>query len=211
MSTAGQASSGIGLDAQRSAITAAAATRGFTITEWFEDAGKSGGTMKNRTGLRSALEAVHAGRADGIVAAKVDRLGRSSADVLGLVEQAQREGWRLLVLDVGIDSATRGGELVVAALAMAARFEYRRISERQREKFGEMRRRGQARGRPAAPREVAARIAARRDAGLTLRTIAAELNAAAVPTVRGGTAWRASSVRSALITYDRERAEQAGG
>ena len=42
--------------------------------------------------MKAALAEVRAGRVAGIVVAKIDRLGRSSADVLGLVEQAQREG-----------------------------------------------------------------------------------------------------------------------
>jgi DNA invertase Pin-like site-specific DNA recombinase len=39
-----------------------------------------------------------------------------------------------------LDTATPAGELVATALAMAARFEWYRISERQREKFHELRR-----------------------------------------------------------------------
>src|SRR5204862_6448271 len=101
---------------------------------------------------------VKAGTAGGIVVAKIDRLGRSSADVLGLVERAQRERWRLVALDVGLDTTTPAGELVAAALAMAARFEYRRISERQLEKHETLRRLGRPRGREATPREISDEI-----------------------------------------------------
>ena len=206
VSTAGQAASGIGLDAQRSAITEAAQSQGLTIVEWFEDAGRSGASMRNRAGLRDALQAINDGRAGGIIAAKVDRIGRSSADVLGLVEKAQREGWRLVVPDVGLDSSTPAGELVIAALAMAARFEYRRISERQREKFAEMRRSSpdRPRGRARVSREVGDRIQAQRDAGSTLQAIADSLNRDSVPTARSGATWRPSSVRSVLHTLELE-------
>jgi DNA invertase Pin-like site-specific DNA recombinase len=211
VSTVAQASSGIGLDAQRRAIEEAARAGGFEVGAWYEDAGRSGATMKKRAGLRDAVAAVKAGEVGGIVVAKIDRLGRSSADVLGLVEQAQREGWRLVALDVGLDTTTPAGELVAAALAMAARFEYRRISERQREKHDALRRLGRARGRAAVSQDVATWILELRDNGSSFQAIADTLERERVPTVRGGSSWRPSSVRSAYLTRKRELEAQAAG
>lgn len=209
VSTAKQAASGVGMDAQRHAITTAAGQRDYTIASWHEDAGRSGASMGKRPGLQAALEAVKTGAVGGIVVAKVDRLGRSSADVLGLVEQAQKQGWRLVALDVGLDTSSPAGELVVAALAMAARFEYRRIRERQLEKHEQLRRDGDPRGRPAADRALADRLIDRRRDGATFAKIASDLNAAGTPTVRGGTEWRPSSVRSVIQARELERAAQA--
>lgn len=209
VSTAGQAASGIGLEAQRKAISDAANSGGFSVGAWHEDAGRSGATMRRRSGLQAALAQVKAGEVGGIVVAKIDRLGRSSADVLGLVEQAQKEGWRLVALDVGLDTTTPAGELVAAALAMAARFEYRRISERQVEKFQALRRLGRPRGRESAPRDLADRIVKLRDAGSSWQAIADKLEREKVPTPRGGASWRPSSVRSAYVTRHRELGAQA--
>jgi DNA invertase Pin-like site-specific DNA recombinase len=211
VSTAGQAASGIGMDAQLHAITAAGEQRGFTIASWYEDAGRSGSSMRNRAGLQAAIAAVKAGQAGGIVVAKIDRLGRSSADVLGLVERAQREGWRLLALDIGLDTSTPAGELVAAALAMAARFEYRRISERQLEKHEQLRRDGRRRGRETAGAELADRLVARHERdGVAFAKIAAELNSDGTATVRGGSRWHASTVRSVVRTRLREIAARSG-
>src|SRR5690242_20195700 len=105
VSSAGQAQSGIGIAAQREAIQAAAAGGGFVIGEWFEDAGKSGASLRNRPGLQAALDAIKRGDAAGLVAAKIDRLGRSY-DVMNLVGRAAKEGWRLLALDVSLDTST---------------------------------------------------------------------------------------------------------
>jgi DNA invertase Pin-like site-specific DNA recombinase len=209
VSTNGQAESGIGLQAQRRAIREACEAQRIEVTAWHEDAGRSGASMRKRDGLRAALEDVRAGRADGLVVAKIDRLGRSSADVLGLVEQAQREGWRLLALDVGLDTTTPSGELVAAALAMAARFEWRRISERQQEKFAELRRQGRPRGRAAAPAAVADEIRGLREQGLSFAAIAETMNDRRVATVRGGQKWFAATVRSVYLTRVRELAAQA--
>jgi DNA invertase Pin-like site-specific DNA recombinase len=144
-----------------------------------------------------------------LICAKVDRLGRSAADVAGLVEQAHKQGWRLIALDIGLDLGTPAGELVANALGMAARFEWRRISERQLEKHDELRRQGRVRGRPAVDRQIADRIRTLRADRLSFRAIAAMLNEESVPTARGGKQWVAATVRSAPLTRERELAAQA--
>jgi DNA invertase Pin-like site-specific DNA recombinase len=209
VSTAAQAESGIGLSSQRKAINEASRVQGFVVASWHQDAGRSGASLRRRPGLQAALHEVAAGRVGGIVCAKIDRLGRSSADVTSLVERACREGWRLVALDVGLDSTTASGELVATALAMAARFEWRRISERQSEKHAELRRLGRPRGRLSVDRSLADRIVRERDEGATWAAIANRLNTDAVPTARGGREWRASSTRSAYKTRRAELDAQA--
>lgn len=204
VSTAAQAASGVGMEAQRDALERAAATQGLVIAGWFEDAGRSGASMARRPGLQDALAEIAAGRAGGLIVAKIDRLGRSSADVCTLVERAQREGWRLVALDAGLDTTTAAGEMVAAALAMAARFEWRRISERQVDKHQALRRRGEARGRPAAPTALADEVLGWRAQGRSLQSIANELNERGTQTPQGGARWYASTVRSVAITRARE-------
>jgi DNA invertase Pin-like site-specific DNA recombinase len=160
--------------------------------------------MRNRPGLLSALEAIRRKEVGGLVCAKIDRLGRSTHDVSGLVERAVREGWRLVALDVGLDTTTPAGEMVATALMMAARFEYRRISERQLDKHRELRRLGRPRGRPSAAREVAELILELRQNGWTYRSVARLLNTQGVGTPQGGRAWTAASVRSAQLTRLKE-------
>ena len=196
VSTAAQAESGIGLDAQRRAIREHARANGLALAGWHEDAGRSGATMTRRPGLKAALAEVDAGRAGGIIVSKIDRLGRSSADVLGLVERAQRQGWRLVALDVGLDSTTPAGELVAAALAMAARFEWRRISERQPRSTtlcaapgARAAGRPPRRGRIASPgaarrRAVASRLSPRSSSGARCRPSVAALAGSRPPSAR---------------------------
>ena len=210
VSTAAQAAIGLGLAAQRRAIQDAAAAQAFEVAGWYKDAGRSGATITRRHGLQAALAEVAVGRAGGLVVAKIDRLGRSSVDVCGLVERAQREGWRLVALDCGLDTTTPAGELVATALATAARFEWRRISERQLGKHDELRRQGRPRGRAAVESEVADHIRRLRADGMSYARIAEDLNANGVATARGGAQWYAASVRSAERTRERELDAQSG-
>jgi hypothetical protein len=70
-----------------------------------------------------------------------------------------------------------------------------------------LRAKGKPTGRPAVADmpELASRIAALRMNGITLQAIADTLNREHVPTMRGGTCWRPSSVQSAA-GYRRARA-----
>ena len=62
----------------------------------------SGGTpLERRPGLRRAVELVEAQKADAIVVAYVDRLVRSVAVQLELVERVERAGGTILTLDLG--------------------------------------------------------------------------------------------------------------
>ena len=209
VSTGAQDASALGLSAQRSAIKQAANTETFSVN-WFEDAGRSGARMSNRPALQEALTEIRAGHLQGIVASRLDRLGRSASEVLTLAEEAQKAGWRLVCLDVGIDSGTPSGELALGALALAARFEHRRISERQLEKHNELRKQGRSRGRPTVPRKVADRIIEMRSSGLSLRAIAQQLDNEGIETAQGAATWSAASITSAITTRERELAALEG-
>ena len=210
-SSAGQAASGVGIAAQRQALADTARVGGLVVGEVFADEAISGCRMANRPGLQAAIATLRSGTASGLVVSKVDRLGRNASEVLALADQADREGWRLVVLDVGLDTATTSGRLVLGMLAIAARFEHDRISERQNEKFRELREQGRPRGRASADRSLADRMIALRTGGQTFDAIAATLNGESVPTPRASPhGWRRSSVRSAIETRRLELAAQAG-
>ena len=200
VSTAEQAVSGLGLEAQRTMIRETCKARGWRLGQVFADDGVSGGTLE-RPALRRALEAIAAGRADGLVVAKLDRLSRSTVDT-GLLLQWFKEEARaaFVALDLGVDTSTAGGELVASVMAAVAEWERNAISERTRAALAELRAQGKPTGRPAVADhpEVQERIRhLREDRGLSLQAIADQLNREGVPTIRGGTEWRKSSVSSA--------------
>jgi hypothetical protein len=72
VSTDEQATSGLGLTAQRALIGAECERRGWELVQVFEDAGASGKAVSGRPALAKALEAVRGGDASALVVAKLD-------------------------------------------------------------------------------------------------------------------------------------------
>ena len=197
VSTVEQADSGLGLDAQRAALEAEAARRGWQLARVFVDAGASGATLTRRPELGAALERLAAGDAQVLLVAKLDRVSRSTVDAVGLLERSRREGWQLVALDLGVDPTTPAGEFFATMLAAIGQWERRTISARTREALAAARQRGVRLGRPRRlPDTVVARVVAERDAGRTWQAIAEGLNTDRVPTAQGGVRWWPATVRA---------------
>jgi len=198
VSTEEQADSRAGIEAQRSAILGEAKRRGWTILSVVEDAGYSGKDMR-RPGVQEALSVLADGGADALVVAKLDRLSRSMLDFAALMNAAQKQGWALVALDLGVDTSTPSGEMMANVLATFAQFERRLISQRTKEALAAKRAAGVRLGRPSTlPRQVERRILRERRAGRTLAEIADRLNAAGVATAQGGRRWYPATVRAVL-------------
>ena len=196
-----QARSGLGMDAQRTAIEEAAAARGWTIADghWISDEGVSGKTLE-RPGIKRALELLEDGGPDLLVVAKLDRLSRSAIDFLTVIDRAQREGWALAVLDLELDTTTPMGRFTATVMAGVAELERAMISQRTKDALAAAKARGVQLGRPSAiPDEVRDRIARERERGLSYAKIAEALNAEDIPRGHGGAQWYASSVRAAHL------------
>ncbi len=201
VSTAEQADSGAGLDAQRAAIQGEADRQGWDV-EFVIDAGVSGATL-SRPALAAALAKLDAGTADVLLASKLDRVSRSVHDFSGLLDRAQSKGWRLVLLDSGVDTSTASGEMVANMLASAAQYERRLISQRTKDALAAKRAAGVRLGRPSTlPVGVVSRIVRERAANTSLRVIAEALTADQVATARGGKVWSISSVQGVLAGQD---------
>ena len=200
VSTEEQADSRAGLEAQRAAIRAECERRGWEIVEVIEDAGFSAKDLK-RPGVRAALEELERGRADALVVAKLDRLSRSMLDFTAVMARAQKQDWALVALDCAVDTTTPAGEAMAHVLATFAQFERRLIGQRTREALAVKKKQGVQLGRPTSiSPQLARRIRSMRSRGLTLQAICDRLNSEGVPTPRGGSAWRPTSLRAVLQT-----------
>jgi putative DNA-invertase from lambdoid prophage Rac len=130
-----------GVDAQRTAIGNA-----VVVDEWFEEHA-SGKDIEGRPVFQEILDRACKDQAC-IVVAKLDRLGRSVIDVLNTFEQVKNCGASIKVLDMGIDTSTPAGEMMLTVLAAFAQFERRMIGERTKAGLAAARAKGVQLGRP---------------------------------------------------------------
>jgi site-specific DNA recombinase len=88
---------------QRERIEAACERDGdLELVEVLQELDVSGGTpLEQRTGLRSAVEAIEQGKASVVVAAYFDRLVRSLTVQAELIERVEKAGGKVLAVDVG--------------------------------------------------------------------------------------------------------------
>lgn len=93
-----------------------------------------------RPQLATCLDFVREG--DVLVITKIDRLARSVADLLRIVEQLQARGVALQILSLSIDTGTATGKLVLTMLGGIADFERSIMLERQREGIAKAQREG---------------------------------------------------------------------
>ena len=83
-------------------------------------AGRSAISALRRTSAaRGAQQEVRAGKAAGLLVAKMDRLNRSVVDGAGPMERAGREGWPLHFADLDIDTSTPAGREMAANIIIS--------------------------------------------------------------------------------------------
>lgn len=218
VSSEGQATEGVSLDAQRVKLAAYCTAMDLELVGIEADEGVSAKTLR-RPGLQRALGLLDAGTVDGLLVTKLDRLTRSVRDLGDLVER-YFAGDRCSLLSVGdsIDTKTAAGRLVLNVLTSVAQWEREATGERTRDALVEVRRQGGVLGADAlgwrrveetdaagrqcivrddAEAETVARITALRGEGLSLRGIATVLTSEGRATKRGGR-WAAETVAKVL-------------
>ena len=186
--------------------------RGWNLLELVRDVETAGGGSLKRPGLMYAVERVAKGEASCIVVSELSRLTNSAADLSRVLESLSRTNGRLVVMDVGLDTASDAGRIAANSLLRVGSWERRRVLESTRKGLAAARARRAAAGLPAVEDIPALkqRILEMRGEGLTLQAIADRLNDEGVPTLRGGQLWRPSSVQAAL-GYRRPRRRRDEG
>lgn len=193
VSTEGQADHRNGLEAQRKAFDMEAIRRGWDVKH-YADEGGSGKCIDSN--LREVLRLLRSGQGDGLLVAKMDCLARSSINAADIIERAQKQGWSLVVLDLGVDVATASGRLIAQVMSSFAEYERAQISERTKAALAAKKRRGERIGRPRlAQPGIVLRIVMDRNAGQTYERIARTLSAEGILSPSGKPSWQASTVR----------------
>ncbi|OCW45306.1 recombinase family protein [Aeromonas caviae] len=130
----------------------------------------SGTSTDGREQLAELLRYVREG--DEVVITKLDRLGRSLADLLDITEQLEAKGVTLRVLDQNLETTTAQGKLMFTMLGAFAEFETALRKERQMEGIAKAKAAGKYTGRPKSIDENAIK-ATLLEGGKSLREIAA--------------------------------------
>jgi DNA invertase Pin-like site-specific DNA recombinase len=185
-------------------IASACEARGLVLHKLIGDMRSYSGPDLERPALAHALSMLEAGEASCLVVTGLDRLSRSAANLGTVIEWVEELGARLVVIDIDLDTSTDEGRVAARALA--------RVGALEREHDGPHAEalaalpRVRAGGRPAVADRplLQRRIATMRASGMTLQAIADTLNREGVPTLRGGSEWRPSSVQAA-VGYKRPR------
>ena len=203
VSTDRQGRSGLGLEAQQTAVNAyLAGVAGEFLAEFTEI---ESGKKADRPELQAAIDVCRKQQAR-LVIAKLDRLARNVHFVSGLMESG---------VDFVAADMPYANRLTIHIMAAVAEGERERISRRTKEALAAAKKRGKQRGNPR-PAEsltkgratIAAALAEHRDQvrplveqlraqGFSLRAIARELNRRDIPPARGRR-WEASTVRNVL-------------
>ena len=205
VSTSMQVEDGMSLGAQERQLISAAESGGYDPVILREE-GRSGKSIQGRPVLRKALEDLDEGRAHALYVTRLDRLARSTRDFLSIIDRSNAAGWRLVMLDLGLDTTTANGRFVVTIMSAMAEMERGMISARQKDVHQDRRDSGKIWGVDLGPKSqiteaVGERILARRGSGVAYKNIAEELNRAGVPTVLGGKQWYPSTVRNAYLRF----------
>lgn len=195
VSTKEQGDSGLGLDAQDTAVRTFAAAQGITLAAVLRDVCSGTVAPDEREGMGAALRMLREGTVGVLIVSKVDRLSRSNADFYATLDRANREGWAIRSACGLLDTTSGQGRILAGIAAFLAEIERQMIADRTRSALAALQRQGARLGAPVStPEWVRQRIRALRLSGLTLAAIAAELNAEGVTTATGRE-WSGPNVR----------------
>jgi DNA invertase Pin-like site-specific DNA recombinase len=102
-------------------------------------------SVETRIQLESAIEFIREG--DTLVVTKLDRLARSVSDLMKIIKELENKKVGLRILNLGMDTTTPTGKLMLTILGGVAQFEREIMLERQREGISKARAEGKYKGR----------------------------------------------------------------
>lgn len=153
-----------GLEAQERDLRATGCTKLFS---------ERVSSVAQRDQLAAALDFVRDG--DALVITRLDRLARSTADLLTIIATLERKGVALRILDFGgseVDTKSPSGRLIVTMFGAVAQFERELLLQRQREGIAKAKAEGRYKGRAPTARRAAAQVRGMKAAGLGASAIA---------------------------------------
>jgi DNA invertase Pin-like site-specific DNA recombinase len=126
-----------------------------------------------RAQLNAVLDFVREG--DTLVVTKLDRLARSVTHLGRIIEVLEAKRVGLRIVNLGVDTSTPTGKLMLNVTAGVAQFEREMMLERQREGIAKAKGEGRYKGRKPTVQARAAEIEAFASQGLSMGAIAAHI------------------------------------
>jgi len=147
-------------------------SRGYEIVGEYVD--RASGALPSRPQLDRMLADARGHRFNVIISVKLDRMGRSALNLLGMLEELERLRVGLICTDQAFDTTGPEGKLLFTVLSGVAEFERELIRERTKDGLARAKAQGKRLGRPPNPARTAD-IVRMRQQGLSLRQIGQQL------------------------------------
>lgn len=132
----------------------------------------SGGNL-DRPELNLLLRTIREG--DTVVVSKLDRLARSMSDFWSIYDEIKDKGASLEILNMGLDTNSPQGRLMMGVLSSVAEFEKELMKERQADGIAKAKKAGKHLGRPKMTKELKKQVIAFIDDGMTKAAISKKL------------------------------------
>lgn len=146
---------------QRLELEAAASLRGWTVVEVYEDKGISGSKGRDkRPAFDACLKAGAKGAYDVLAVWSVDRIGRSTVDLVNTLQELRHTGRDLFILKQQLDTTSPSGRAMFGMLGIFAEFEREMIVARVHTGLARAKSQGIKCGRPAHGPDVVVQVLA---------------------------------------------------
>ncbi len=142
VSTQGQADQGVSLENQENRIRAYCEFNGLDLVGVIADAGLSGKNVTGRPGAQQLLGLIQARKVEAVVVLKLDRLGRSTQDLLEIATLLDKKGIALHSLTEKLDTSTALGKFFFTLTSALSEMERGIVSERTKSAMSQLRANG---------------------------------------------------------------------
>jgi len=130
VSTEEQAQEGYSIRAQEQKLKDFARIKDWSIYKIYADEGISGKNITQRPAINEMLSDIQSGQLKNVVVYKIDRLTRSTADLIYLVDLFNQYDCSFNSLSESIDTQTASGRMFLKIIGIFAEFERENIIER---------------------------------------------------------------------------------
>jgi len=127
-----QAMEGYSIRGQVEKLQSYVSAKSWSIYDVYLDEGISGKNITERPAIKRMIEDIKAGHVKNVLVFKLDRLTRSVADLVYLIDLFKQYGCAFNSLTESIDTSTASGRMFIKIIGIFAEFERENIGERVR-------------------------------------------------------------------------------